>query len=567
MTAEFPDLDRIYLPEGTINPELTVTGRNGMVVAEHPLAAQAGLQILQAGGNAVDAAVAVAACLSVVTPYMIGPAGIGYMLFYETRSSQGFALDFGGALPSGIPARLDDPQPLLEGPRAALVPGNARGWFKALDTFGTMERVLVLSAAIRMAEEGFPISPKQVPYFQRCAALLSRFPATAAIFLPQGRPPRAGEILVQRDLGRTLRRLSEGGADVLYQGELGDAIVRGSEREGGWIAREDLAAFKCDWGEPLRASFRGYEVMTIPPPCMGAQILETLILLEAMDWSSWEPNSPEYIHHLVEAIKIAAADRVAYGARGEPWQRLLSGEYAAERVREIDPRAAASSAGDRYLPDRPSHMVREGAAMIPDPLHTTHFAVIDREGNAVSTTQTLGTLFGSGYVVPGTGLLLNNKAYWADRDPGSPNALAPGKRIGMNVAPALVTRNQQLAITVGSPGSFGILQIIPQLVMNRVAFGMSPQRAVAQPRVISLGLGNESYLKALGPRGDGRLLALESRIPRSTASELIQRGHDVRYVGEWANLMGCGAILARDVESGVLVGGADPRRDGQVLCW
>ncbi len=212
-------------------------------------------------------------------------------------------------------------------------------------------------------------------------------------------------------------------------------------------------------------------------------------------------------------------------------------------------------------------MVREGAIKLLDPLHTTHFAVVDREGNAVSTTQTLGTLFGSGYVVPGTGLLLNNKAYWADLDPASPNALAPGKRIGMNVAPALVTRANRLAMTVGSPGSFGILQIIPQLVMNTLRFGMTPQRAVEQPRIISLGLGAESYLRSLEPRGDGKLLALEARIPRATAQELIRRGHDVRYVGDWANLMGCGAILARNPDSGVLVGGADPRRDSQTLAW
>jgi gamma-glutamyltranspeptidase/glutathione hydrolase len=353
----------------------------------------------------------------------------------------------------------------------------------------------------------------------------------------------------------------------MYEGELAEAIVAESERAGGWLTRSDLAAFKCEWEAPLSSSFQGYDVFTPPPPCTGAQILETLKLVENLNMDAWAPASADAIHHFVEAVKIAAADRVAHGSQRAPWQALLGDEYARARAREIDAGQAAASAGDRYMPERPANFVSEGELGVPDPLHTTHFAVVDSEGNAVSTTQTLGTLFGAGCVVPGTGMLLNNKAYWADRDPSSPNRLAPDKKIEMSIAPVLVTHTGQLAMTVGSPGSFGILQIVPQLILNVLVHRMSPTRAVSAPRVNSLGLGNETYLQALAPRGDGRLVALESRIPRAVAQELVRRGHDIRYVGDWANLMGCGAIILRNLETGVLMGGADPRRDSQAHTW
>lgn len=559
-------LERIFLPEGTIDPELTVSGRNGMVVSEHPLASQAGLQILQGGGNAIDAAVAISACLSVVAPYMIGPAGIGYMLFYQAGTNRVMSLDFVGKTPALIPDLGSDTTSLLEGPRAALVPGALGGWLTASETFGTMSAGELLASAIRLAQEGFPIAPKQVPYFQRCAPLLGRNEAAASVFLPGGRPPRAGEMLVQRDLAHTFQLIAEKEWQVMYRGELADAIVRESEMAGGWLAHQDLNNFACEWEAPLSSTFQDYQVFTPPPPCSGAQILETLKLLEALPSQAGAVYSAETIHQLVECIKIAAADRIACGSQREPWVFLLRDEFARERVREIDKDKAAASAGDRYVPNLSEEMVK-AYQLTPEPLHTTHFAVVDRDGNAVSSTQTLGTLFGSGCVVPGTGILLNNKAYWADRDASSPNRLAAGKKIEMSIAPVLLTRGGHLAMTAGSPGSFGILQIVPQLILNVLVHKMSPARAVSAPRVISLGLGNETYLQALEPRGDGRLLALESRIPRATALVLVQRGHDVRYVGDWANLMGCGAMIWRNPETGALVGGADPRRDSQAQCW
>ena len=528
----------------------TVMGTRGAVASAHPLAAMSGIRMLLEGGNAVDAAVAVASTLNVVEPFMSGAAGIGLMLISRARNRERHVLDFIGPAPRGAdPARCTETE-LAGGPKSCATPGNLGGWLTALERFGSMPRQKVLAPAIDLAENGVPLTFANVKFFEQSRAQLARSAEAERLFLGNG-GPRPGKVVSYKELAATLRQVAEGGLEAFYRGPIARTVTRAVQEAGGWLAMEDLAAFKPEWREPLAIPYRGREVCSVPPPFSAFQMLETLNILEGFDLAGWGHNSPDYLHHLIEAIKLGSADRLAYAYSGTPpIAGLVSKAYAASQRARIDPARAAVSEGERHDRERLAGQIGEGhpAQFVNE--QTTHFACADAEGTVVSVTQTLGVAFGSGFAVPGTGLVLNNILKWSDRDPESPNVLKPGRKSGTMMSPTQVFQDGAFALSIGTPGSYGILQTQPQMMLNFLEFGLNLQEAIEAPRI-------RVYRD--------RLLDAESRISEATRAELGRRGHQVNVIDDWSWVVGGGQGIARDPESGALMAGADPRRDGYAL--
>ena len=528
----------------------TIMGTRGAVASAHPLASMSGIRMLLEGGNAVDAAVAVASTLNVVEPFMSGAAGIGLMLISRARTRERHVLDFIGPAPMGAdPARCTEDE-LAGGPKSAATPGNLGGWLTALERFGSMPRQKVLAPAIDLAENGVPLTFANVKFFEQSRAQLGRSAEAERLFLGNG-GPRPGKVVTYKELAGTLRQVAEGGVEAFYRGPIAKTVTRAVQEAGGWLSMEDLAAFKPEWREPLAIPYRGREVCSVPPPFSAFQMLETLNILEGFDLARWGHNSPDYLHHLIEAIKLGSADRLAYAYSGTPpIAGLVSKAYAASQRARIDPKRAAVSEGERHTRERLAGQIAEGhpAQFVNE--QTTHFACADAEGTVVSVTQTLGMAFGSGFAVPGTGLVLNNILKWSDRDPDSPNVLRPGRKSGTMMSPTQVFRDGAFALSIGTPGSYGILQTQPQMLLNFLEFGLNLQEAIEAPRI-------RVYRD--------RLLDAESRIPEATREELGRRGHQVNVIDDWSWVVGGGQGIARDPESGALMAGADPRRDGYAL--
>ncbi len=526
----------------------TVMGTRGAVASAHPHASMAGIQMLLAGGNAVDAAVAVASTLNVVEPFMSGVGGIGLMLI--SRGRERHVLDFIGLVPrAGDASRCTDDE-LAGGPKACATPGNLGGWLAALERFGSMDRSRVLAPAIALAENGVPLTFKNVDFFEAARATLGRSPEAQRLFLSNGRP-RAGDVVTYKELAGTLRQVAEGGAEAFYRGPIATAIARAVRDAGGWLAEADLAAFTPEWREPVTIAYRDCQVCSVPPPFSAFQMFETLNILEGFDVRAWGHNSVDYLHHLIEAVKLASADRLAYAYRPDPPIRgLLSKSYAASQRGRIDPVRAGVSEGERHSRVKLPGQIAEGHPADFRNEHTTHFACADASGMVVSVTQTLGVPFGSGFAVPGTGIVLNNILKWMDRDPESPNVLRPGRKAGTMMSPTQVFRDGAFVLSIGTPGSYGILQTTPQMLLNVLEFTMNIQEAIEAPRV-------RVYRD--------RLVDAEARLPVETRAALAGRGHQVNAIDEWSWIVGGGQGIVRDGESGALMAGADPRRDGYAL--
>ena len=527
----------------------TVMGARGAVASAHPLASMAGIRMLLEGGNAVDAAVAVGSTLNVVEPFMSSAAGIGLMLISRGRTGERHVLDFVGPAPAAAHPNVTEDE-LDGGPKSPAVPGNLGGWLAALERFGSMPRARVLGPAIEAAEGGVPLTWMNATFFENARATLSRSAEAQRLYLGNG-GPRPGKIVTYKELAGTFRQVAEGGAEVFYRGPIARAIARAVQEAGGWITEADLAAFTPQWRAPLTTTFRGLELATMPPPFSAFQMLETLNVMEGYDLKAWGHNSVDYLHHLIEAIKLASADRLAYAYSPDPPVRgLVSKPYAAAQRARIDAGRAAVSEGERHSREKLAGQIAEGYPPRFENEQTTHFACADAEGTVVSVTQTLGMTFGSGFAVPGTGLVLNNILKWMDRDPASPNVVAPGKKAGTMMSPTQAFRDGRFAASIGTPGSYGILQTQAQMLLNLLEFGMLPQEAIEQPRV-------RVYRD--------RLVDAEARIPAATVDALRARGHQVNMLADWSWVVGGGQGIARDAESGALMAGADPRRDGYAL--
>jgi gamma-glutamyltranspeptidase/glutathione hydrolase len=522
-----------------------------MVTAAHPLASLAGVRTLLAGGNAVDAAVAVAAALNVVEPYMSGLGGDGYMLVHTASDGKLHALDYVGrsafAATSGAFANPDEKE---FGPKASLVPGAPGGWLAAHERFGSLPLDQIFAPAIEYAEGGVPLTAKGAIFY---AMGVDKLDDTArAIYFPNGRPPRAGEIVRQPALAATYRELAAGGAAAFYRGALGERVLGAIRAAGGLLTDRDFTAFNPEWQEPVGTTYRDFAIRTAPPPCSGFQYLASLNLLEGYDLAAAGQGSAAAIHLAVEAFKLAIADRIVYAARpGLPIGGLISKGYAQRRRNEISPAFVGLSEGERYGGRPGPEFVQAGVPRFDDHENTTHFDVVDADGNAVSVTQSLGAPFGSGVMAGDTGITLNNLGYWFDLEPDSPNAIGPHKKIEMCMAPAAVYGpDGQLFMVIGTPGSFGILQTTPQMIANVIDHGNNIQAAIEAPR-FRVYAGTE--------------LHLEGRFPESVRADLAALGHGVQEIEDWSWSVGGGQGILLDPDTGARYGGADPRRDGFAL--
>ncbi|RMF83146.1 MAG: gamma-glutamyltransferase [Nitrospinota bacterium] len=533
-----------------------VMGKQGMVATAHPLASQAGLRMLLEGGNAIDAAVAAAATLNVVEPYMSGVGGIGVLLCYLAREGQIRVLNFSGRAPYAATPDRYTPETKQVGLRSPLVPGNVAGWLTLLETYGSMERSRVLAPAITYAEHGAPVSYKNHRFIKENIPLLSRFPTSAQVFLPNGKAPRPGSLLSQPALAQSLRLIAEGGKEVFYRGELAERMVRFVQEQDGLLTLQDLADYEARWEEPITTTYRGYHVHVPPPNSSAFQMLATLNILEQFDLSSLGYGSPRLLHLLMEAIKLSVTDRIRYAGDPDhtsiPLRGLLSKEYALSQQRRIDWQQASVVSGERYSREPAPESLRSG---IPEEYTaglTTHLAAADGEGNVVTITQTLGNAFGCGVLLGDSGIFLNNMAYWFEIDPDSdsPNLIAPWKRVDFCVAPMQVLHKNAFLLSLGTPGSYGILQTTVQMLLNLLDFGMNIQEAIEAPRF--------RYY-------EGRRVQMERRFPIEVRKALQELGHQVEVIDEWSWTVGGGQGIWRDPESGVWQGGADPRRDGYAV--
>ncbi|MDA1014587.1 MAG: gamma-glutamyltransferase [Planctomycetota bacterium] len=533
-----------------------VAGTHGAVASAHPLASQAGLDTLRNGGNAVDAVVSMAATLNVVEPYMSGVGGVGFLLLHLTDGPTR-VLNFSGNTPAAATPDQFTPELQDVGPKACLIPGNVAGWFEALDSHGTQSATDVMSAAICLAEQGFPLHPLNAQIIEKTLPRLN--PAGRAIYGKQ--PPRVGAVLRQPELAGTLRAIAQHGPDYFYRGPLAHRIADHIQAEGGLLSREDLAGYAPEWQEPISVTYRGFEVMTCPPNCEGFQMLQTLQLLEATDLRSLGHNSAEYIHLLSEAMKLATADRIHWCGDPKfhdiPLERLLSEDYAAARRQWMNPAVASKSEGERWSGSPTSDVVSPGKI---DGL-TTHLTAVDAVGNVASITQSLGNAFGCGVVVPGTGVAMNNFVFWTEIDPAcpTPNLIQPGKRWSCCMSPLQVFRTpadgavgRDFWFSIATPGSYGILQTTVQMLLNAVEFGADVQQAIEAPRF-------RLY--------EGTRMQIEDRVTEAARGELTARGHAVEPIGDYSMLVGGGQSVMIDPESGARLAGADPRRDGYALAY
>jgi gamma-glutamyltranspeptidase/glutathione hydrolase len=527
-----------------------VMGTRGAVTAAHPLASMAGIRMLLAGGNAVDAAVAVASTLNVVEPFMSGCGGIGLMLISRASTGERHVLDFIGRAPDAADLTRCTDDELVGGPKACVTPGNLGGWLVAHERFGCLPRATVFDPAIELAERGAPLTWKHVDFLERARDTLSRSAEARRLYLGEG-GLRPGKVVTYPELASTFRQVVEGGADVFYRGPIAKAIARAVREAGGWLDEDDLARFAPEWREPAVIGYHGQDVCSMPPPFSAFQMLQTLNVLEGYDVGAWGHNSLDYLHHLIEAVKLASADRLAYAYSPDvPIKGLLSKAYAASQRARIDAKRAAVSEGERHSREPLPGQVAEGHPATFENEHTTHFACADADGTVVSVTQTLGVPFGSGFAVPGTGIVLNNAHKWMDRHPESPNAIRPGRKGVTMMSPTQVFRDGRFLLSIGTPGSYGILQTTAQMLLNVLEFGFNVQEAIEAPRV-------RVYRD--------RLIDAEARIAADTRAGLAARGHQVNVIDEWSWIVGGGQGIARDPESGALMAGADPRRDGYAL--
>jgi gamma-glutamyltranspeptidase/glutathione hydrolase len=520
-----------------------VQAARGMVVTNHPLASAAGAEMLAAGGNAVDAAVAALFALTVVEPMMVGIFGAGHA---QLRLADGLHTVIDGYTTAPAAARPDMYRPVSDvwpdyleaegressvGLRAVGVPGTLATWCEMLTRFGALDLETVTAPAIRHAERGFRVTGYLAECLVEAREDLARFPASARVFLPGGTPLRRGELLVQGDYADTLRTIAAAGPPVLYGGALGARVAEHMAREGGLITLADLQRYRTIERSPVRGTYRGFDVAGCPPPTGGGiHLIQILNMLEGCDVAGLGFGTVDGIHLLAEALKIAFADREA--ATGDPAfvevpvARLIARDYAATRRAEIDMTKAGAPA----------------AAVAAGSPNTTHVTVADADGNVVAATQTINSLFGSRAMVPGTGILLNNTMALFDPHPGHVLSVAPGKRMTSSMAPTILLRDGRPVLALGLPGGMRIFASVLQAIVNVVDHGMSLQEAVEAPRVWT----------------QGQELEVEAAVGDQVQAGLAARGHHVVAVPHVAGGMGAIAFEA----DGTLTGASCWRADG-----
>ena len=531
-----------------------VYGRRGIVCSNSPLAASAGIQVMQGGGNAFDAALAVAATEAVTLVPLCSMGGDSFILAYEAASGQLTGINSSGAAPTGATAgyyrsRGHETMP-IDGPHSISVPGEVAAWEEMHRRFCTMPFDRLLGTAIGYAEEGFPVSPGIGRSFAHAVDKLAQFPASAAIYSSNGGMKAEGEILANPDLARSLQQVATGGANEFYRGDLARRMVKELGAAGGLFTESDFAGHILDVYDPIATNYRDHVVYQTRPPTQGFLLLEMLNLVEGFDLESLGQNSAESIHLMTEAKKIAYADRneLAGDPRFVEWplEELITKEYADRRRREID-RARANNG---------AVMAREDGDG-----NTTYFCVADGAGNCVSWIHSLSNAFGSGFVAAGTGVLFNNRSGRGfSLEPGHPNVIEPGKRTMHTLNCYMAFKDGQPVIVGGTPGGDYQPQCGLQVLANLIDYGMDPQEAVEAPRWWSFpGTDPASVNTPLE-------LRLEAGMPVETGKELEALGHKVVRRQPGIN-DGKVQLIVRDASTGVLKGASDPRGDGHAAAW
>ena len=554
-----------------------VPGVHGLVTAGHPLAAMAGIRTLMKGGNAIDASVAVLAVLNVVRPQMSGAAGNGFLTYFDKASGRVESLNATGAAPGALRAAELTPEQLNKGIMAGVVPGLFGAWIAALDRYGTMRLEEVLAPAIGYAKNGHPIEASVARAIRSSQELFERFPTSARMFLPEGRPPETGERYFLPDLARTLERLVEAeqaarsqgksrsealtaAFDRFYSGDIAEEMARFYRESGGLFTLEDFAAYRPRWTEAIHANYRGYEVYSSPPTSRGGlEVLMQLNLIEGFDLAALGQDSPETLHLVVEAIKVAKADVYRYVAdpsRFEvPVEGMLSKEYATERRALMDTEAAiAYPAGGAPPGAEAAAAARSAAAVRSFPGSTTSFSVVDGAGNAVACTPTHGGSFGTGVVVGDTGLTFNNGTRIGSTapHPDHPNHARGGQIPILNNSPIIVLKDGEFLLALGTPGGETIGQTQFQVLLHILDFGMGIQEAVAAPRLALFAEPN------FYTPGADILVRLENRMAPGVLDALLAKGHRAELTGGYA--LGSNNGILMNLETGAMAAGADPRR-------
>ncbi len=539
------------LPPEDPHAPFEYSARRAMVVAAHPLAAQAGVEILKQGGNAVDAAVATAFALNAAEPFASGMGGGGFMVVYLAQENKVTVIDFREKAPGAAYPEMFHQDGIVQTEwrrnhgLAVAVPGALAGWTLALQSYGSMTLTEVTRGAIRIAEQGFDVSPTFSKINKDEYDKIFTNAGEDTCYLNEGFPYEPGDTFRNPELADFLRRLAALGPSDFYLGETAAHIVASVQEKGGILTQADLAAYSPLEYAPLTGSFGDHTLFTArPPSCGGMHILQLLNIVSHWPLQEWGHNSPAYIHHLAEAFRFVFADKARYLGDPEfvsiPVGQLISQEHA----RNIASRIQAQEIAGHY----PSGDFGQDGLWDEN---TTHLCVIDSAGNLVSLTQSINHFFGSGIVAQGTGFLLNNHMDDFSSDPGSPNAPAPHRRPVSNMGPLLLFRSGQPYLVLGSPGGTRIFPSLTQILLNITVFNMSLDQAIEAPRFFSY-----------SDRGKARDIYLEDRIPESTRQALLNLGHTLSIRDAFDPYFGGAQAIMVLPDRGIILGGADSRRDG-----
>lgn len=536
-----------------------VRATQGMVVSASEIASQIGVEILKRGGNAVDAAVATGFALAVVYPQAGNVGGGGFMVI-RFPDGKVTSIDFREKAPMKAhrDMYLDENKEVIPGLStlgylASGVPGSVAGLCYALDRYGTMSLKQVTPPAIDLARQGVTVSYELSEELSQASEELSSFPASAKIFLKDGKPYQMGDLLVQKDLAETLELISEKGPDAFYKGKIADLIAEDMKKNGGLITKEDLTNYRPVEREPVYGTYRSYEIMSMGPPSSGGiALIELLNILEAYDMGASGHNSSKTIHLIVEAAKRVYADRAQHLGDSDFWSVPINGltskEYAAKLRGEIDPFVAT-----------PSDQMSHGNPMPYESQQTTHYSVVDKNRMAVCVTITLNSSFGSKVVIEGTGFLMNNEMDDFSMKPGVPNiyglvgaeanAIEPGKRMLSSMSPTIVSRDGELFLVIGTPGGSTIITTVLQVIMNLIDHGMDIEEAIDATRIHHQWFPDTLYIERTG-------------LPADVLENLEKMGHHCkRKKGYNGNAQG----ITFDPETGILSGASDPRGEGRAV--
>ena len=520
-----------------------VISRQGIVAAESPLAAQAGVRILEQGGNAVDAAIATNAMMGVVAPMMNGIGGDLFAIVYDAKANKLYGLNASGWAPKSLTPDLLKKKGLREMPDTGVntitVPGTVDGWQKLADKFGRKKLGDDLAAAIQTARDGYPMTEWVAMYWNGKADYLRGDDEAAKVYLPQDRPPKVGEVFRNPDLAWSLQQIAAHGRDAYYKGEISKRILETIKRHGGVMTAPDMAEFSSEWVEPISTTYRDWTVFELPPNGQGIAALEMLNIMEKFPLGQDKEfgyGSTKALHAMIEAKKLAYADLKRYigDPHGQklPVAELLSKEHAAERAKLIDPDHANCEVG--------------GEARVGN--DTTYLTVVDREGNMVSLIQSNYSLFGSGIVAAGTGFALHNRGALFSLDPDSPNLLAGHKRPLHTIIPAFAQKGDT-RVAFGIMGGWNQSQAHAQFIANLVDFKMNIQSALEAARFTK-------------PTFGGCDVEMENRFAKNVRDQLEAKGHQIKVLGTFSADVGGGQAVMRDFANGVNFGASDPRKDG-----